>query len=61
MKVIHTMTPGLAMKQILKQAVVAGGLLLFAGEGSGLLNGAPNGGGLAFREIDQQTGGFCTN
>ena len=30
--------------------------LLFAGEGSGLLNGAPNGGGPAFRAIDKKTG-----
>ncbi len=30
--------------------------LLFAGEGSGLLNGAPNGGGPAFRAIDKATG-----
>ncbi len=30
--------------------------LLFAGEGSGLLNGAPNGGGPAFRAIDKRTG-----
>ena len=30
--------------------------LLFAGEGSGLLNGAPNGGGPAFRAIDKNTG-----
>jgi quinoprotein glucose dehydrogenase len=30
--------------------------LLFAGEGSGLLNGAPNGGGPALRAIDKKTG-----
>jgi quinoprotein glucose dehydrogenase len=30
--------------------------LLFAGEGSGLLNGAPNGVGPAFRAIEKKTG-----